>query len=120
MFFENGDFVENGKTLGGKEKTLGEDEKTSRSNPGENEIDEIEILFFLQNLERNLSQKYFFKKIFFFEENIFLNLVSRFLEDPKNCMFSFLLCWVLAEIFSSWKRFLPSPIVKSRNHKIHK
>ena len=44
----------------------GEDENHSVQTQGENEKDEIGILFFLQNLERNLSQKYFFKKNFFF------------------------------------------------------
>ena len=47
-------------------KNFGEDEKTSCQNTGENENDENEILYFLQNLERNLSQKYFQRKIFFF------------------------------------------------------
>ena len=45
-----------------KRKNFGEDEKTSCQNTG----DENEILYFLQNLERNLSQKYFSKKFFFF------------------------------------------------------
>ena len=57
--------------------------KTSCQNTGENENDENEILYFLQNLERNLSQKYFQRKIFFFEENYFQEIFSRFWKTPK-------------------------------------
>ena len=64
-------------------KNFGEDEKTSCQNTGENENDENEILYFLQNLERNLSQKYFISKIFFFEENYFQEIFSRFWKTPK-------------------------------------
>ena len=65
-------------------KNFGEDKKTSCQNTGENENDENEILYFLQNLERNLSQKYFISKIFFFfEENYFQEIFSRFWKTPK-------------------------------------
>ena len=58
-------------------------------NPGENENDENEILYFLQNLERNLSQKYFSKKFFFFSwRNIFESCLQ-ILENPKNFMILF-------------------------------
>ena len=50
---------------------------------GKNENDENEILYFLQNLERNLSQKYFISKIFFFEKNYFQEIFSRFWKTPK-------------------------------------
>ena len=59
------------------------------SKPRENENDENEILYFLQNLERNLSQKYFSKKFFFFSwRNIFESCLQ-ILENPKNFMISF-------------------------------
>ena len=70
-------------------KNFGEDEKTSCQNTGENENDENEILYFLQNLERNLSQKYFISKIFFFLKKIIFKKSSPDFGKPKNFMISF-------------------------------
>ena len=81
---KNGDFVENGKNFWRKRKNFGEDEKTSCQNTGENENDENEILYFLQNLERNLSQKYFSKKFFFFLEKIILRISSPDFGKPQK------------------------------------
>ena len=86
---KNGDFVENGKNFWRKRKNFGEDEKTSCQNTGENENDENEILYFLQNLERNLSQKYFSKNFFFFLEKYIFESCLQILENPKNFMISF-------------------------------
>ena len=88
---KNGDFSENGKNFWRKRKNFGEDEKTSCQNTGENENDENEILYFLQNLERNLSQKYFSKKFFFFFfwRKLFSRNLLQILENPKNFMISF-------------------------------
>ena len=65
-------------------KNFGEDEKTSCQNTGENENDENEILYFLQNLERNLSQKYFISKIFFFLKKIIFKKSSPDFGKPQK------------------------------------
>ena len=72
------------KTFGEKEKTLEKMKKHPAKTTGENENDENEILYFLQNLERNLSQKYFISKIFFFFEKIIFKKSSPDFGKPQK------------------------------------
>ena len=51
--------------------------------------DENEILYFLQNLEKIFSQKYFQRKFFFFLEKYIFESCLQILENPKNFMISF-------------------------------
>ena len=65
-------------------KNFGEDEKHPAKTQGKNENDENEILYFLQNLERNLSQKYFISKIFFFLKKIIFKKSSPDFGKPQK------------------------------------